>query len=177
MYNTRNHLLLYLLLFTALAASLLPINAEGSMRERNLDMIPACATGNYITLDELYSCCKIPGNCTQQMACEGKFSLLTAFISYINVWSKKEYPWLPHNKFLMYNRSGDKNIEVRISPEAADAVFELIQTHSNHPDNPVYIVGQMAGVDLPAMGACHRDLVITLMNPDDITFDLKFPRN
>ena len=175
MHNSRNYrLLIYVLFFTALSANLNPIQAEEvSMKEKTTNMIAACASGNYITLDELYSSCAIPGSCNQQMECEEKFALVTGFISYINTWSKEEYPWLPHDKFLMYNSSGDINIEVRIAPEAAEKIFHLIQKHKNHPEDPVYITGQLAGVDLPIMESCHRDLVIDLLSSDAISFGNK----
>lgn len=140
------------------------------MREKSADMIPACAAGNYITLDELYVYCGIPGNCNQKMECEERLSLVTGFISYINLWSKKEYPWFPYDKFLIYNAAGDINMEVQIASKAADAIFNLIKKHSNHPEKPVYIKGQLTGVDLPTMGDCHRDLVIILMSAEDISF-------
>lgn len=173
MHNSRNYrLLIYVLFLTVLSANPNPIQSEEvSMKENTTNMIAACASSNYITLDELYSSCEIPGSCNQQMECEEKFALVIGFIDYINIWSKKEYPWLPHDKFLMYNSLGDINIEVRIAPEAAETIFKLIQKHKNHPENPVYITGQLAGVDLPIMESCHRDLVIDLLSSDAISFD------
>ena len=88
----------------------------------------------------------------------------------MNVWSKKEYPWLPHDKFLLYNEAGDKNIEVQIDPDVADDAFKLIQAYKKHPEVPVLIMGRLIGVDLPTMNACHRDLVIQLKSAEGIAF-------
>lgn len=134
------------------------------------NMIPACEQGDYITIDDLYDCCGIPGACNQKMECEGKSALIKGYISYVNVWNKKEYPWLPYSKFLIYNAERNMNLEVRVDSDDADMIFKTIQAHSAHPDNPACIKGQLVGVDLPDMETCHRNLIIVLSEPESIFF-------
>jgi len=139
-------------------------------KSQTFEMISLSRSGKSITIDELYDYCKVPGHCGKIMECEGKFVLIKGYISYINVWDKKENPWLPFSKFLMYNADRSKNVEVKVDSPESDMIFRKIKAHSGNPDEPVYVKGQLMGVDLPAMGACHRDLIIILFDDQSISY-------
>lgn len=134
------------------------------------NLIPPCEQGDFITLDELYDSCGIPGICYHEMECEKKFALIEGYISYVNLWNKREYPWLPHSKFIIYNAERNINVEVRVNSDDADIIFRKIREHSGFPDVPVYIKGKLVGVDLPTMKTCHRDLIIFLFEAEAIFF-------
>jgi len=133
-------------------------------------LISACEQGDYITLDRLYDCCGVPGVCRQEMECERKIALVEGYISYVNIWDKREYLWIPHSKFMIYNVERNINVEVRVDSDDADIIFRKIKEHSGFPDTPVYIRGKLVGVDMPAMETCHRNLAISLYSSDAIFF-------
>ena len=164
----KEHLAFVLLIFAGFMHGWCSAETAPPMKEKMANLIPACEQGDYITLDELYDCCGIPGVCYREMECEKKFALIKGYISYVNIWNKREYSWLPHSKFLMYNAERNINVEVRVDSDDADIIFKKIKEHSGSPDDPVYMRGQLVGVDLPDMMACHRDLIIVLFEAESI---------
>lgn len=170
MSNIRRDLVLILIIFFGFVNVCCLQERVPLMEKQLTNMIPLCEHGDYITLNELYEWCKIPGVCCQEMECEGKFALIKGYISYVNVWNKREYPWLPHSKFLIYNAERNINVEVRVDSDDADMIFKKIEEHSGSPDDPVYITGQLVGVDLPDMGTCHRDLIVVLFKAKSIFY-------
>ncbi len=170
MSNKKNCIVFLLLFFSAFSYGGCSAETAPLMKEKTPNLIPACQQGEYITLDELYTCCGIPGKCYQEMACEKKFALIEGYISYVNIWDKREYPWLPHSKFMIYNAERSINVEVRVDSDNTCMIFKKIKEHSGSPDDPVYVEGQLVGVDLPDMTACHRDLIIVLFETESIFF-------
>lgn len=166
----KEYLLFVLLIFSVFMHRWCLAEAAPLMKGKITNLIPACEQGDYITLDELYDCCGIPGVCFQEMECEKKFALIEGYISYVNIWNKREYSWLPHSKFMIYNAERNINVEVRMDSDDADMIFEKIREHSGSPDDPVYIKGKLVGVDMPAMETCHRNLEIFLYSGEAIFF-------
>ena len=132
--------------------------------------ISAYFNDDFITLDELYDSCGVPGDCNQGMECEGKFVLVKGYINYVNVQDKRKYYWLPYGKFLIYNVERNINVEVWVDSDDAEKIFNRIEKHRDNPNDPVYIKGRMVGVDLPFVGGCHRDLLIYLSETEAIFF-------
>ena len=166
----KEYLVFVLLIFSAFMHGWCSAEAASLMKGKMTNLIPACEQGDYITLDELYNSCGIPGVCRHEMECEKKFALIEGYISYVNIWNKREYPWLPHSKFMIYNAERNINVEVRVDSDDADMIFEKIREHSGSPYDPVYIRGKLVGVDLPDMKTCHRDLIIVLFEAESIFF-------
>ena len=166
----KEYLLFVLLIFSVFMHGWCLAEAAPLMKGKITNLIPACEQGDYITLDELYDYCGIPGVCYHEMECEKKFALIEGYISYVNIWNKREYPWLPHSKFMIYNAERNINVEVRVDSDDADMIFEKIREHSGSPYDPVYIRGKLVGVDLPDMKTCHRDLIIVLFEAESIFF-------
>lgn len=160
----KDYIMFFLLLFSAFPYGWCSAETIPLVKKESADLIPACEQGEYITLDELYSCCGIPGVCFHEMECEGKFALIKGYISYANIWDKREHPWLPHSKFMIYNAERSINVEVWVDSDNADRFFDKIRKHSGSANDPVFIRGQLVGVDLPDMKTCHRDLVISLFD-------------
>ena len=134
-----------------------------------------CGMDRYITIDQMNSYCNVPGSCSRKLACEGKIVRIVGYIRYINVWSKREYPWIPYDKFFLYNSSGSSNIEVRVSSEVASEVFDKINKYGGNEDRPVYVMGLLIGIDLPIMDSCHRDLVVEVIDADGLVYTPAVP--
>jgi len=168
--NRKGCLAVVLFVLTAFAHVWCSAEAVPLMRGKMTDLISACEQGDYITLDRLYNCCGVPGVCRQEMECERKIALVEGYISYVNIWDKREYLWIPHSKFMIYNVERNINVEVRVDSDDADIIFRKIKEHSGFPDTPVYIRGKLVGVDMPAMETCHRNLAISLYGSEAIFF-------
>ena len=123
----------------------------------------------YISVEEIFHECHIPGPCGQKMACEGEIGKVKGYIDYDNIFDKKNYPQLPYEKFKIFDEKG-KSLEVwTVSADNSD-IFEKIYQNKSFPWKMAFIKGVLVGVDMPIMGVCHRSIRMNIEKADDIIF-------
>ena len=129
-----------------------------------------CHSEKYISVQELYNLCQIPGTCGHQMECEGKIALVKGKIDYGNVFDKQHYPQLPYEKFLIRDHKLHKPIEVWTIAVDNKPIFEAVWKNQSSPENIVLITGKLVGFDMPDMDECHRSIQIEIGNAESIIF-------
>ena len=130
-------------------------------------LIPICKTNNYVSIEELYHFCHVPGPCGKKMKCEGKIAKVKAYIDYSNVFDKKRYPQLPYEKFKIYDKK-EKSLEVWAVSNNNSKIFEKIYRNKTFPEKMVFIKGIIFGFDMPIMRDCHRGIKIDIVQEGDI---------
>lgn len=128
-----------------------------------------CALEKALSIDELYATCGVPGDCSVPMACEGHRCQLRGYVSHVNIWDKRTYPWLPENKFLLYNSTQNLNIEVRVTSDSAPQIFDRLTTQSASWNGAVSLTGILVGIDLPILTGCHRSLVALITQAESLS--------
>lgn len=132
-------------------------------------LIPICESSGYVSIEDLFHSCHVPGPCGKKMECEGKIAKVKGYIDFSNVFDKKNYPQLPYEKFKVYDRRG-KSLEVWAVGSDNSEIFEKIYLNKAFPEKMVFIKGIVVGFDMPVMGACHRGIKINIEKEGDIFF-------
>jgi hypothetical protein len=63
-------------------------------------------SAEYLSVEELYKVCRVPGVCSEKMNCEGQIARGKGYVDYGNVFGKKNYPELPYEKFKIGDTKG-----------------------------------------------------------------------
>ncbi len=132
---------------------------NGTVAGMKDDLISICKNETYVTIDQLREFCGVPGRCGEQSDCEGKVVLLKGYIDYDNVFDRQYYPQLDYEKFSIRNTTGSRSMEVWVE-SGTQEVFKEIYANRKDGKNLFFVRGVLKGIDLPTMGACHRDLKI-----------------
>jgi hypothetical protein len=103
------------------------------------------------------------------MGCEGKIVRVRGYVDHDNVFDREHYPQLPYEKFTIRDGSG-KSIEVWVVTENSRDIFHEINRHRSFPGTMAYVEGEVAGVDMPIMGMCHRGIKINLTAAERLSF-------
>lgn len=126
-------------------------------------------SSDYVSVEELYELCHIPGPCGKEMDCEGKIAKVKGHIDYDNVFDKKSYRQLPYEKFKIYDKNG-KSLEVWAVLADNNQIFEKVYYNKALPEKMAFVKGVIVGFDMPIMGRCHRGIKINIEKADDIFF-------
>ncbi len=123
----------------------------------------------YLSIEELYKVCHVPGVCGKKMACEGQIARVKGYIDYDNVFDKGNYPQLPYEKFRMDDTKG-KSIEVWAVSDDNKEIFQEIYNNRVFREKMVFVKGTLTGFDMPIMGTCRRGLAINIKEASDLFF-------
>jgi hypothetical protein len=119
-------------------------------------MLKDCGSksSDYVSIEEFYHCCNVPGPCGKRMDCEGEIARVKGYIDYQNVFDKKNYPQLPYEKFKIYDEKG-KSLEVWAVSADNSKIFGKIYHNKSFPGKMAFITGMIIGFDMPIMR--HED--------------------
>ena len=123
----------------------------------------------YLSIEELYKVCHVPGICGKKMECEGQAARVKGYIDYDNVFDKENYPKLPYEKFKIHDTKGE-SLEVWALSDNNKEIFHKIYHNKVSPEKMAFIKGYLTGFDMPIMGACRRGLAINIKEASDIFF-------
>jgi hypothetical protein len=123
----------------------------------------------YLSIDELYKVCHVPGVCGKKMDCEGQIARVKGYIDYDNVFDKKSYPQLPYEKFKIHDTKGE-SLEVWALSDNNKEIFEKIYHNKVSPEKMTFVKGSLTGFDMPIIGTCRRGLAINITKASDIFF-------
>ena len=124
---------------------------------------------DYLSIEELYKACHVPGVCGKKMDCEGQTALVKGYIDYDNVFDKENYPKLPYEKFKIHDTKGE-SLEVWVLSDNNKEIFREIYCNKLFPEKMAFIKGTLSGFDMPIMGTCRRGLSINIKETSDIFF-------
>jgi len=130
---------------------------------------PNDLSAEYLSIEELYKVCHVPGVCGKKMDCEGKTARVKGYIDYDNVFDKGNYPQLPYEKFKIHDTKRE-SLEVWAVSDNNKEIFQKIYHHKVSPEKMVFIKGSLTGFDMPVMGTCRRGLKINIKEASDIFF-------
>jgi hypothetical protein len=126
-------------------------------------------SGEYLSIEELYKVCYVPGVCGEKMDCEGQIARVKGYIDYDNVFDKGNYPQLPYEKFKIHDTKG-RSLEVWALSDNNKEIFQEIYYNKVSPEKMAFIKGSLTGFDMPVMGTCRRGLAINIKEGSDIFF-------
>ena len=95
-----------------------------------------------VTVDKLIAQCGLPGPCGEKLKCEGETFTINGFIDLNNIFSKKYYPQLPYEKFIVTDSAGSASIEVWPRGDDNESIFEKIMTARSLNRRKVFYYGQ-----------------------------------
>jgi len=145
--------------------------SDEKLSDRKSKLISICKSSNgYVSIEELYYFCHVPGPCGKKMEYEGKIAKVKGYIDYSNVFDKKNYPQLPYEKFKIYDKKG-KSLEIWAISDDNSKIFEKIYHNKVFLEKMAFIKGKIVGFDMPIMGACHRGIKIDIEEEGDIFFE------
>ena len=127
-------------------------------------------SSGYISIEELYNSCHVPGSCGKKMDCEGEIARVKGYVDYENVFDKRNYPQLPYEKFKIYDKRG-QSVEVWTVSDDNNKIFEKIYQNKISPEKMAFIEGTIIGFDMPAMGVCRRSIKMNIDKESDIFFE------
>ena len=137
------------------------------------NVIDPCKSETYLSIDSLYDYCNVPGPCGGKYESEGNVALVKGFIDYANIFDKSHFPNLPYQKFLLTNLERNKSLEVWVTADRSNLIFDKLFTQKSiNPDSMAFIRGILVGFDMPMMGACHRGLKIEIACEKSLSFDV-----
>ncbi len=124
----------------------------------------------YFSIQELYDFCHLPSPCDTEAQCEGKIVKVKGYLDHSNVFDRKNYPWLPYEKFTIYDKKGE-SLEIWAVSNDNDKIFTKIYHKKAFPNKIIFVCGKIIGFDMPIMGDCHRGIKINLEATGGIFFE------
>jgi hypothetical protein len=119
-----------------------------------------------MSLEAVYNQCGLPAACTAPTPWEGKQVTVWGAVDADNIFDKRHFPRLPHEKFRLIDGSG-RSLEVW--PQASDnrLIFDKLARRTGAT---IRVTGRLKAVQLPIAGQCLLGLKIVIDDPSRIEF-------
>ena len=106
----------------------------------------------YMTIEELHAFCRQLGRCGYQWCCEGETVKVKGYLDPMNIYEKKESPWLPHDKFRILGspdpqHDASDSLEVYPVEGNISLLFEKLRHAAKSPSKLLYLRGRIEGMD------------------------------